>query len=134
MVHCARARVWFLRGSKEAVQGGVERAVRSNSPIPGQVHDAIESPAVHGRKKQNPAIGGTLRSCSTVDRGRDAGCPAPPAQIRTRGTTPYGSYRRSDAQTKRRVRVKDAYMGYPSGQQRLHPGPGESVALVATPL
>ena len=69
MVHYARARVWFLRGFKEAVQGSVEREVRSNSPIPGQDHDAIESPAVHGRKKQNPAIGGTLRSCSTVGRG-----------------------------------------------------------------
>ena len=49
---------------KQAVQGCVEREVRSNGPIPGQVHDAIEGPAVHGRKKQNPAIGGTLRGCS----------------------------------------------------------------------
>ena len=39
------------------------------------------------------------RAALCLDRGRDAGCPAPPAQIRTRGTTPYGSYRRSDAQT-----------------------------------
>ena len=69
-----------------------------------------------------------------LDRGRDAGYPAPPAQIRTRGTTPYGSYRRSDAQTQRRVGVKDTNLGYPNVQQRLHPGPGESAALVASPL
>ena len=53
MVHYARARVWFLRRFKEAVQGSVEREVRSNSPIPGQVHDAIEGPAVHGRNDED---------------------------------------------------------------------------------
>ena len=57
MVHCARARVWFLKGFKEAVQGSVERAVRRNSPIPGQVHDAIEGWAVHGRTdKDRPSM------------------------------------------------------------------------------
>ncbi len=30
-----------------------------------------------------------------MGRGRDAGCPAPPAQIRTRGITAYGSCLRS---------------------------------------
>ena len=35
----------------------------------------------------------TVPSPESRSRGRDAGCPAPPAQIRTSGATAYGSYR-----------------------------------------
>ena len=43
-----------------------------------------------------PGRGSHPRDCTTLPgrtvRGRDAGCPAPPARIRTRSATPYGSY------------------------------------------
>jgi hypothetical protein len=66
-------------------------------------------------------------------RGRDTGCPAPPAQIRTCGITAYGSCLGSDAEPLIRIWVYYFRGGEPRPYQFLHALPGESQCFLASP-
>jgi hypothetical protein len=65
-------------------------------------------------------------------RGRDTGCPAPPAQIPACGTTAPGSCLGSDAETLIRVWVYYFRGGEPGSYQFLHAFPGESQGFLAS--
>ena len=66
-------------------------------------------------------------------RGRDAGFPAPPAQIPACGITAPGSCLGSDAEALFRVWVHYPCFGYPPFDPLLMPFPGEVTCLLASP-
>ena len=70
---------------------------------------------------------GSLSLC----RGRDAGCPAPPAQIPACGTTAPGSCLRSDAQARRRIWMRDMNIRCPTFCQPVDAGPRPARPLTA---
>jgi hypothetical protein len=59
-------------------------------------HEKSVATGIRSESLESPHVvvpNGTLRMVGgKASRGRNAGYPAPPAQIRTSGTTAYGSY------------------------------------------
>jgi hypothetical protein len=72
-----------------------------------------------------------LRAMPGAHRGRNAGCPAPPAQIPACGITAPGSCLGSDAEALVRVRVYDAHSGNPFFFPVLEAGPGQASPFLA---
>ena len=68
-----------------------------------------------------------------VDRGRDAGHPAPPAQTRTAAFPHTVLASGNDANTDKRIRMTDTGKRKPPVHEAFHPIPGHSVFL-ASPL
>ena len=68
----------------------------------------------------------------TFSRGRDAGYPAPPAQIPACGTTAPGSCLGSDAEALIRVRMHDSHTGYPFCDPPFETGPCQGFPFLTT--
>ena len=71
------AQLWKFTGPREFLK---------DNQVP-EMHwvaaESLDAALVHLRKRHGDFM---------ISRGRDAGCPAPPAQIRTSGIPAYGSY------------------------------------------
>jgi len=86
---------------------------------------------------------GVLRSCllmallcpgtsKRIGRGRNAGYPAPPAQIPACGTTALGSCLGSDAKAPIGIRLHDPRIGQPTLDEPFHPLPVQPPSLAAS--
>ena len=69
---------------------------------------------------------------SCLCRGRNSGCPEPPAQIPACGTPAPGSCLGSDAQPLRWIRMRDSHSRYPAFGEAEHVAPTPTVPLAAT--